>query len=142
MGAINKQRYKTRFAAPYKKNGRTNFPEQNCPGIYIIKKDGQIRYIGYSASSVYKALYRHFQEWNDQRGERVTYKRLAGITVRVVYCKSGAYAAKLERALIIKYRPVDNPDKLRGYQLEMNDKNILDEMDRIKDRSIPIEVPF
>lgn len=137
-----KSRVKTKWAKPYDAKGKTTFPAQGCAGVYLIRRGSELVYIGYSASNVYKALYRHFQEWNDRTRDRVTYKRLHDIKVRVVYCKSGSYAAKLERALIIKHRPKDNPDKLRGYQLDIEDNQRINEMDRITARSIPDDVPF
>lgn len=122
---------RTKLKPPYNDDGSTAFPARNVPGVYLIYKERpgllnterELRYVGYSAKDVYKALYRHFQEWNDrqaalgQRGERTTYKLLAGIKVRVVYCENGKQARELERALIIHHRPKDNPDKLELYEL-------------------------
>lgn len=75
---------RTRLKPPYNDEGRTNFPARHVPGCYLIYRDGawdrQLRYVGMSASDVYKALYRHFQVWNDKaaeaglRGERIVYK--------------------------------------------------------------------
>lgn len=129
---------RTKLKAPYNDDGSTAFPARNVPGVYLIYKerkgfigeDRELRYVGYSFKDVYKALYRHFQEWNDrqaelgQRGERTTYKLLSGIKVRVIYCQTGAQARELERALIIKHRPADNPDKLELYELTEEGKEL------------------
>lgn len=109
---------RTRALPPYTDKGRTTFPVRNVPGVYLIYKAGTLRYVGYGSADVYKALYRHFQTWNDPRKERVTYVQLHDVRVRVIYCKSGRKAAELERALIVKYRPQDNPDKLRQHSLD------------------------
>jgi len=115
---------KTRFLPPYKQNGRTTFPESmERPGVYLIKLDGQLSYVGFSGSDLYKALYRHFQRWNDKRAPRVVYppSLRARCTVRVVYCNTAAQAAQLEKALILFHKPKDNPDKLDRYQMKLID---------------------
>lgn len=122
---------RTKLLPPYQKDGSTAFPARNIPGVYLIYRteEGYTRitdgllYVGYSASDVYKAMYRHFQQWNDrqahlgQREERVTFQVKSNIRVRVVYCRTGAEARELERALIIKHQPPHNPDKLAFYEL-------------------------
>lgn len=118
---------RTRLKPPYKEDGSTSFPARNLPGCYLIYKDGtwdrELRYVGHSATDVYKALYRHFQVWNDRqvdaglRGERIVYKVRNRIKVRVIYCNTAAQARELEKALILKYRPVDNPDKLEYLEI-------------------------
>ena len=119
---------RTRLHRPYKEDGSTSFPARNVPGCYLIYQVGTwgdpvLRYVGYSRTDVYKALYRHFQQWNDrqadrgERAERITYKVRSNVRVRVIYCNTAAQAGELERALILRYRPKDNPDKLELYEL-------------------------
>jgi hypothetical protein len=120
---------RTRLLKPYKEDGSTTFPARNLPGVYIIYKAGgllsdpALKYVGFSARDVYKALYRHFQVWNDkqvnrgERGERVTYSPPGAYRVRVIYTRTAAQARELEKALILKHQPPDNPDKLEGYLL-------------------------
>jgi len=86
------------------------FNERNKSGVYMIYKNKVLRYVGFSASNVYKSLYRHFEEWNDRQQKRVTYTNLKDIKVRVIYC-SPTRAYSLEKALIIKLKPKDNPLK-------------------------------
>lgn len=69
-------------------------------------------------------MYRHFQSWTD-RQVRVTYKNLKGISVRVVYANS-AQAARLEKMLILKHKPIDNTQKLTKYLTDAKDVNIYD----------------
>lgn len=118
---------RTKRLKPYDSEGRTNFPARNVPGVYMIWRVGlfseELKYVGFGRRDVYKALYRHFQVWNDKqaqygkRGDRITYPQAGAYRVRVIYCKTGAQAGELERALILKYKPVDNPDKLELYDI-------------------------
>lgn len=119
---------RTRLLRPYKKDGSTSFPARKRKGVYLIYRvrvfgEPVLRYVGYSGSDVYKALYRHFQEWNDrqarlgQRQERITYSPPGSYRVRVVYTRTKGEAQELERALILKYQPPDNPDKLELFTL-------------------------
>lgn len=122
---------RTRLRPPYNPDGSTAFPARGVPGCYLIYKEHddvvgvshELRYVGYSASDVYKALYRHFQTWNDkqvdrgERSERTVYSVRKDIRVRVIYCRTAAQARELEKALILRYRPTDNPDKLALLEL-------------------------
>jgi hypothetical protein len=48
------------------------------------------------------------------------------VTARIVYTSTGAQAAQLEKALIIKYKPKDNPNKLEQYELDLKDEKIVE----------------
>jgi len=128
---------RTKARPPYDAKGNTNFPKRGVPGVYLIYKNSKLRYIGFSATNVYRTMYRHFQTWNDNTQVRVTYKQLTGILVRVIYC-SPTNAAKIERALIVKYRPQDNPEKLNNYILTPGEQAIVDNVNS----SPIIEAPF
>jgi excinuclease UvrABC nuclease subunit len=102
---------KSKFLPLYKINSKgvlkTIFPDRKRSGVYVIKDPhNKICYIGMSQSDVYKALYRHFQIWNDKFQDRVTYPR-EGYKVRLVYC-TVKQAIALEQALIAKHQPYDN----------------------------------
>jgi excinuclease UvrABC nuclease subunit len=114
---------KTRFLAPYSADGKTNFPSREKSGVYIIAKNEEIRYIGYSGSDVYKTMYRHFQSWRDSTQVRTTYKQLKDIKVRIVYC-TPTQAATLERLLIMKYEPKDNPQKVLKFKPDKKEISI------------------
>lgn len=115
---------RTRLVAPYTSDGRAVFPTRQRAGVYLIFRGGVLRYVGFSASDVYKALYRHFQTWNDASRERprAVYPKGGATKVRVIYTNGLRQAARLERALIIRYRPPDNPEKLLSYDLEPQDR--------------------
>ena len=105
-----------KFAPPYtpgktKGSTRTTFPEtKDHPGVYIIKEDGKVVYVGFSGYSVYKTMYRHFQVWNHRGQEVVSYASRMNrhrYTVRPIICTQ-AQAYALEKRLIRKYHPRDN----------------------------------
>lgn len=98
-------------------------------GVYLIKSGNTIVYVGYSASNLYKTFTRHFQSWED-RQIRITYKNrnADNYTARIIFC-GPVKAKKLETALVIKYRPRDNPNKYEQYILDLKDKNLIKELD-------------
>jgi len=99
-----------RFTTPYDSKGKPRFKERNRPGVYLIAEDGDIVYIGSSCSNLYSTMLRHFQEWNSQTQEVVTYvnkMRAHRYTVRIVLT-TASRALKLEIGLIDKYEPRDN----------------------------------
>lgn len=106
------------------------FPETiNRAGVYIIKENNKIVYVGMSKGNLYKTLYRHFQQWHHSQQEVVTYVNKLSrnrYTVRVILC-TPLQAEKLERGLIIKYKPRDNEIKYNGYQLKLTDKKIIEQ---------------
>jgi len=128
--------YKQRRSKPYLSNGKTTFNIQKRPGVYMIYKGEKPVYIGYSGTNLYKTLYRHFQSWNDRTQTRVVYRDLSDITVRVVYTHTGNQAAKLEKALIVKLKPRDNPNKYEQYTLTFKDKQNVTEFINLPARDI------
>jgi len=126
MATLEKMRV-SKFFKPYNKDGTTNLGfSKSKAGVYIIKKSDKIVYIGYSATNLYKTLTRHFQSWEDNTQVRVSYGKYQrdSITVRVIVT-TPARAEKLERALILKHEPKDNPNKLKGYKLDRGEKELL-----------------
>lgn len=120
---------------------------KNKSGVYIIKENGIIRYIGYSyTNNLYKTISRHFQEWNAKQtvisyaGDKVRYR----YTIRVVFT-SPTKAKKLERALLLKYRPRDNAEILNlldkeeaeAAQIEKENKIVIEEYDNTEKFDYP-----
>lgn len=106
---------------PYKKGkpGQTNGRFAiGRPGCYLVKnKDGKVVYVGMSASNVYKALYRHFQAWDDPTQVRITFAKAGGYKVKI-YLTTEKQAPALEKALMAKHKPTRNPQTPpEGYQL-------------------------
>lgn len=123
---------KTRLIAPYyqdkyKMRHSASLPNRYLSGVYMIYKNGNLVYVGFSRFSVYKALYRHFQQWNDKRQIRVTYNPTE-VKVRVIYC-TPQQADKLEKALILKYKPKDNPQQYDLYEADKSEIKVLEKFE-------------
>ena len=75
-------------------------------GVYIIKMDGQIVYIGESHSGkLRKTLLRHFQNWTGKTSGN-TYPKTK-VEVAIVRCPASA-AVATQDAMIIEFSPRDN----------------------------------
>lgn len=130
---------KSKLNSPYK-NGKP-FYTAKTPGVYLIYKNSQLVYVGFSSYNVYKTLYRHFQYWNDPTQVRVTYSaKDPNIKVRVIYT-TALRAKKLEKAIILKYKPKDNPDKYESYSLNHQDKKIIKQAEN-EFTAINTDLPF
>lgn len=72
-----------------------------------------------SAYSVKKACYRHFEEWNDRRGNhyRTVYSDYQNMEVAFITTESKQGAVDLERELILEYVPRDNRDKFKDHRI-------------------------
>lgn len=140
-----------KYHPPYRPNGRCAFPEtKSRSGIYLIKENDKLVYIGFSSADLYKTMYRHFQEWTDRSYKggrvipaeiRVTYKarmKRNRYTVRIVFC-TAIQAARLEKMLIIKHNPRDNHLKYENYNQTAWDNNIVD---AYLDAPVEMECPF
>ena len=102
---------KFKFVPPYSEKGKTNFrASQNRSGVYLIKENGILVYVGFSAKNLYKTMYRHFQRWSHKTQDVITYvdkMTKNKYLVRIIYC-TPKQAQYLEKALIKKHRPRDN----------------------------------
>jgi hypothetical protein len=96
----------------YKK--RTFTGHTRAAGCYMIKENDKIVYIGMSQSCVVEALYRHFYEWNDKRGNdiRVTYydRLLKKKYTAVIIITTKEQAPLFEQSLIVALQPRDNKE--------------------------------
>jgi len=93
-------------------NKKTMYPKiSNKAGVYLIRsvKDRKkILYVGFSASNLYKALYRHFQYYNDKDYQnRTEYEDVSEYEVMIYVCKE-EFAHSLERYFIKTLKPIDN----------------------------------
>jgi hypothetical protein len=114
---------KYKLVKPYTKE-KTNISfTENKSGVYLIYPIGSQKavYIGMSGSNLYKTILRHFQSWNDRQQIRVTYAK-QGYNIRIVLC-TPQQAERLERALIVKHNPIDNPNKYLLYTTTKQDEN-------------------
>lgn len=140
----------SRLIEPYKENGKTNLGFCNGKaGVYLIYRDGKLRYVGYSGYNLYKTLTRHFQEWDSKKNFKtgITYVRdlkWYHFQVRVCIC-SPARAEKLEKALIVKYQPKDNVDKLKGHEITPAEQKAYRDFNNapaLTKKELEEEVPF
>jgi len=130
---------KSKLNPPYK-NGKPFYTAKQ-PGVYLIYKNSQLVYVGFSSYNVYKTMYRHFQRWNDPTQVRVIYNpNDPGIKVRVIYT-TAARSKKLEKALILKYAPKDNPEKYNSYVLDKKSEKVLNDAEN-EFTAINDDLPF
>ena len=106
---------KKTFSEIYK-GSKVTFSELNGKkGIYFIisKRSGNVRYIGYSGSNVYKTALRHFQAWNDKTQTRVTYNPQNYKIQFFVFPNTTTRETinRYELILIRSIKPKDNPMK-------------------------------
>lgn len=110
------------FEKPFKSNiqagiykKRTFAKQRGKYGVYLIKENGKIVYVGMSQSCVVEAMYRHFYHWNTTRNfqYRVTYfdrMSLHNYTVQIMFTNKDE-APKLEQSLILLMQPRDNRER-------------------------------
>ena len=104
-----KEKYKN--IKPYNEKGKPTFKKRNVKGVYIIRNKKDILYIGYSGTDLYKTMYRHFQKWNDKSQIRIEYNNTNNLKIDIILTSTKLQASRLEKALIIKYKPKDNPEQ-------------------------------
>jgi hypothetical protein len=138
---------KTKRLRPYDNKGNIIFTKKTC-GTYLIYKDDILRYVGFSKNNVYRTLYRHFQQWKTSVQVRTTYTNLKGITVEVFYTNTPLQADRLEKAIIINRKPIDNPNKYLQYTTDKQEDKIFDlytnepAKDIVKNNKYSDEEPF
>lgn len=108
-GINGKILFRSKWFKPYKK-GKPTLPSKyyTKTGVYIIrsKQTKKPIYVGYSASSLKKTLYRHFQNWNDREQDRFVYD--PSKYELKIYRTGKATASRLEKYLIDKLKPKHN----------------------------------
>jgi excinuclease UvrABC nuclease subunit len=122
-----------RWTSPYKGNKTTKRFTYKKPGCYLIKNKttGFITYIGMSSVNVYKALYRHFQQWNDKPW-RVTYHDYDNYLIRVIICQNRQHAAITERRLIKWFKPTDNHEYYEDWEYTTNVPEYLEKQELVE----------
>ena len=116
-----------KWVHPYNENNKPSVKSSwNKSGVYIIKENGIIVYVGQSGYNLYKTMYRHFQSW-DTAQTRATYKakgnKRKNIKVRVIYT-TPTQADRLERILCKKYNPRDMKYKYAQLDLDFKDDKV------------------
>jgi hypothetical protein len=124
-----RDRIYSKWFPPYKieNNKRICSLSYTGPGVYLIKENDIVVYIGRSKTDVKKTLYRHFQKWIDLRSDktsngiaRITYHGLdlSKYLIKVVLCKSIEDVCTLEEVLIKVLEPRDNTLKASKYGIK------------------------
>lgn len=124
---------KSRFVTPYIEAGKTRFPElRRQSGVYLIKENNNLLYVGFSGTQLYKTLYRHFQHWQSKYQKVVSYNPFGPnrYTVRVILMPP-AKAERIHKLLICKYHPEDNETKYTEFCLEPHEKEEVDEVEAL-----------
>jgi hypothetical protein len=94
-----------------------------------------------SQSNLYKTITRHFQAWPDNSQVRVTYSQRSNIVMRVIIT-TPKQAERLEKHLILKYKPTDNPGKVAQYQLDAFDRGVVDAFVNVETSLVPEDFEF
>ena len=111
---------------PAYKNGKPYFTAKR-PGVYLIYQNNELVYVGHSTY--------------DPKQARVTYSpENTNIKVRVIYT-TAIRAKKLEKALILKYQPKDNPEKYENFVLDKKSEKVLIEAEN-EFTAITEDLPF
>jgi hypothetical protein len=134
----------TKFFKPYNKPHSTNLKfTEGRSGVYIIKRPSRSKpfYVGMSQSNLYKTITRHFQSWPDPSQVRVTYSQKSDVVIRVIFT-TPKQAERLERYLILKYKPTDNPNKVAQYQLDLYDKTVVTAFENVETSLVPDDFEF
>lgn len=104
-------------------------------GVYLIKEDGIVVYVGMSRSCVVKACYRHFYKWTSWKQRRVVYRDTLDVkeyTVMIIPMYV-TQAHDLEKALILTMNPRDNYDRYIEYLEKLKEGKIKFDSNENKD---------
>jgi len=133
----------SKFFPPYfKKNNldkcSLNADFKKCAGVYFIKDENKIIYVGMSRNNLYRTIYRHFEKWKDSQQDRKVYSKY-DYKIRIIKT-TVLQAPRLEKYLIGKFKPRDNN---KYYEPEPYPQKYLDEMDYFTGKELyNEETPF
>jgi GIY-YIG catalytic domain len=150
VAGIGKVRFKSQFVPIYKNQAvpelgwkaETNIKwAQGKAGVYIIKRNNKVVYVG-ASGNVYRKSLRHFEPYKpDKPGSKQDYftdYEQNDYKIRIVVTNTVKQAYKLEAALIQKLRPRDN--YVMEPHLDFTQREVdaaLDEYDFVE-----VEAPF
>ncbi|NCX93129.1 MAG: GIY-YIG nuclease family protein [Gammaproteobacteria bacterium] len=102
-------------------------------GVYIIKENGVVVYVGMSQKCVLKRCYRHFYKFSDAGVRHRSYYDLeAGNYEISIINTSPEDAVKVERGLILSIQPRDNRERYERYLAAL--------VHEMQTQSIPVEL--
>jgi hypothetical protein len=112
--------YKPQTEGKRAKYGLTGMRDK--PGVYFIKENNELVYVGMSRCNLLKALYRHFQHWKSWNQRRVSYKhdlKTHAYEIAVITTERD-HAHETEKAYILKFNPRDNYDRYEEYMRQVD----------------------
>lgn len=92
-------------------------------GVYFIRENGILVYVGMSRSNLQEALYRHFQDWSRSwKQKRVMYKSSENNYEVACITTDKDAAHPLEKCYILEFNPRDNNMRYEEYRSEVEIK--------------------
>lgn len=92
-------------------------------GVYFIKENDVLVYVGMSRSNLQEALYRHFQDWSRSWAQkRVYYKNEIDVHNYTVACITTEKdeAPIMEKCYILEFNPRDNHMRYEEYRAKVD----------------------
>ena len=90
-------------------------------GVYFIKENGKLVYVGMSRSNLQEALYRHFQDWRKSWSQkRTTYIFEQGVHEVACITTDKETAHELEKCYILEFNPRDNFMRYEEYRANVH----------------------
>ncbi len=141
----------TPFSGTHKKSGfkkgkkKRSLTKRKIAGVYFIKEDGIIVYIGMSQSCLISALYRHFYRYSDSHRKPRTYYKSNNANFEIAIIQTSKEDAPiLERGLILSVNPRDNRDKFASYLDFLSVQNIEKKIEVVEEEIITedFDMPF
>jgi hypothetical protein len=136
------------FFNPYSQNpsknhyGKTRLSFlKGKPGVYLIKENEKLTYVGYAGTDLYRTVLRHFANWDN--GE-VTYKKSVNrksYEVAIYVTKDERSAWDLEKYIIDIEKPRDNTELYDRYTNVKYNPDTLSRM-KLKKMKLIEDVPF
>ncbi len=90
-------------------------------GVYFIRENGILVYVGMSRSNLQEALYRHFQDWRKSWAQkRVNYLDFNNIYTVACITTEKEEAHPMEKCYILEYNPRDNNMRYEEYRQKVD----------------------
>ena len=105
---------------------------QNKSGVYMIKRNGILVYVG-ASKNVYRKALRHFEPYSAEPHSKQDYHSdydENNYTIRIIITNTPQQAYKLETALIQKYHPIDNK-YIPKIELDAKQDSIVEEYEAV-----------
>lgn len=120
---------------------KTSYPElKNNAGVYIIKEDGIVVYVGMSSSCAFKACYRHFYVWNDKRGNHYRTTYIDTLDTKeytiMIMPMDKTQAGDFEKSMIMALKPRDNRQTYQKIFDDMVENEIISRVKQVESKQL------